>query len=134
MLITMPGPVVGMFPSIATPMGGMAGQFTTHWGFGHTTGIVLVQQTSSGSEFFTLMGSDARTPLGAGNLSTVAGGLARRNTLGGAENYAQFDRVWMTFGPPVPSLSPAGYATASVLILLAAGYASRRRLVPAAGR
>jgi hypothetical protein len=128
-LVTMPGPVVGMFPSLATPMGGMAGQFTTHWGFGHTTGTVLAQQITGtgGLDFFTLMGSDARTPLGAGNLSTVAGGLARSHTLGGDDVYAQFDRVWMTFGPPVPSLSPAGFAAASALILLAVGYSYRRR-------
>jgi hypothetical protein len=127
-LITMPGPIVGMFPSITTPMGGMAGQFT-HWGFPHTTGTVLVQQDngSGGDDFFTVMGSDLRTPLGAGNLSTVAGGLARQNTLGGDDNYAQFDRVSMSFGAPVPSLSPAGLATAGMLLLLAAGYALRRR-------
>ena len=76
----------------------------------------------------TLMGSDARTPLGAGNISLVAGGLARRNTLGGDTGYGQFDRVWMTFGPPVPSLSPAGFAAAGVLVMLAAGFALRRRL------
>jgi hypothetical protein len=73
------------------------------------------------------MGSDARTPLGAGQLSTVAGGLARRNTLGGDTIYAQFDRVTMSFGPPVPSLSPAGFAAAGALLLLATGYAFRRR-------
>ena len=130
MLVTMPGPIVGIFPSIPTPMGGMTGQFTTNWGFPHTTGTVLVQQTAySASSFFALMGSDARTPLGAGNLSTVAGGLALRNTLGGDTPYAQFDRVSMTFGPPVPSLSRAGFAVAGILLLLAAGYALRRRII-----
>jgi len=136
MLVTMPGPVVGMFPSIATPMGGMAGQFTTHLGFGHTTGTVLAQQDtgSGGDDFFTVMGTDLRTPLGAGNLSTVAGGLARQHTLGGDDVYAQFDRVSMTFGPPVPSLSPAGFAVTGTLLLLAAGYALRNRLARSSGR
>jgi hypothetical protein len=129
-LILYPGPVVGMFPSISTPMGAMTGQFTTHWGFGHTTGTVIVQQASgsSGDDLFTVMGSDARTPLGAGNLSLVAGGIARRNTLAGDSVYAQFDRVSMSLGPPVPSLSPAGLAAAAALLLLAVAYALRRRL------
>jgi hypothetical protein len=137
MLITMPGPVVGMFPSIATPMGGMAGRFTTSFGFGHTTGTVLAQQDTgtNGTDFFTVKGSDARTPLGAGNLSTVAGGLTRVSTLNLLnDTRAHFDRVWMTFGPPVPSLSPAGFAAAGTLLLLAAGNALRRRLARACGR
>jgi hypothetical protein len=127
-LVTRPGPVVGMFPSLPTPMGGMTGQFTTNWGFGHTTGTVIVQNTAYGNtSFFTLMGSDARTPLGAGNISLVAGGLARRNTLGGDTNFGQFDRVSLSLGAPVPSLSPAGFAAAFGLILLAAGYSGSRR-------
>jgi hypothetical protein len=130
MLITMPGPIVGTLPLVDTPMGAMTGQFTTNWGFPHTTGTILVQQDGYFPDsFFTLMGSDARTPLGAGNLSTVAGGLARRNTLSGDTLYGQFDRVSMTFGPPVPSLSPDGFAVAGLLLLLAAGYALRRRIL-----
>jgi hypothetical protein len=99
------------------------------WGFPHTTGTVIVQQVtgSYGGELFTLMGSDARTPLGAGNLGTVAGGLAKRTTLGGPSGHGMFDRISLSFGPPVPSLSPAAVAAASALILLAAGYALRRR-------
>jgi hypothetical protein len=136
MLITMPGPIVGMFPSIATPMGGMTGQFTMNWGFPHTTGTILVQHTTSSGfdTFFMLMGSDARTPLGAGNLSTVAGGLARRNTLAGPSLYGQFDRVSISLGPPVPSLSPAGFAAGGILLLLATGYALRRRIGILPGR
>jgi hypothetical protein len=123
---TMPSGVKWRFPTVG--MG--AGQFTTNWGFPHTTGTVIVQQASGsdGDDFFTVMGSDARTPLGAGNLSVVAGGLARRNSLGGASVYAQFDRVSMTLGPPVPSLSPAGLAAAAALVLLAVAYALRRRI------
>src|SRR5262245_63676991 len=65
--------VGGIFylPFIATgPMGTKAGQYTTRSGFGQTTGTVLAQQTvgSGGQDFFTVMGSDARTALGAGNL------------------------------------------------------------------
>jgi hypothetical protein len=40
----------------------------THTGFPFTTGSVFVQQTTgtAGDDFFTLMGSDQRTLLGAG--------------------------------------------------------------------
>jgi hypothetical protein len=34
----------------------------------------------------------------------------------------------MSLAPPIPSLSPAGFAVAGVLLLLAVGYALRRRL------
>jgi hypothetical protein len=129
-LILYPGPVVGMTPGIMTPMGGTAGQFTTNWAFGHTTGNVIVQQVtgSGGDDFFAVVGSDMRTAMGGGNITTVAGGLARRNTAGGATHYAQWDKVSMVLGPPVPSMSPAGFAAAGVLMLLAVGYAMRRRL------
>ena len=117
-------------PTIAMgPMGTLAGQLTTHYGFAHTTGTVLVQNTGYSTSFFTLMGSDARTPLGAGNISLVAGGLSfRRNTTTptGA-SYGTFAKVSLTLAPPIPSLSPAGAAAAGALLLLAVGYALRRR-------
>src|SRR5262249_8321756 len=125
--------VGGIFylPFIATgPMGTKAGQYTTRSGFGQTTGTVLAQQTvgSGGQDFFTVMGSDARTALGAGNLSLVAGGLNFRTTLAGTTPYASFQKVKLTLAPPIPSLSPAGFVAAGVLMLLAVGYALRRRL------
>jgi hypothetical protein len=123
------GPVYYL-PAIETgPMGTLAGQFTTRYGFGQTTGTVFAQQTtgSAGQDFFTVMGSDARTPLGAGNLSLVAGGLSFRNTIAGYESYASFQKVTLTLGAPIPSLSPAGIAAAAALVLLAAGWALRRR-------
>jgi hypothetical protein len=130
MLVTMPGPVVGAFPSIPTPNGALTGQFTTNFAFGHTTGDVIVQQVTGtgGDDFFAVDGSDMRTAGGGGNINTVAGGLARRNTLGGDTFYAQFDKIFMTLGPAVPSMSPAGFAAAGALILLGVGYAMRRRI------
>ena len=74
------------------------------------------------------MGSDQRTPLGAGNLSLVAGGLSFRHTIPGQTPYASLQKVTLTLGAPIPSLSPAGLAVAAALVLLAAGYALRRRL------
>ena len=133
MLVTMPGPIVGAFPKIPIPAshgGGSTGQFTTNYAFGHTTGDVIVQQTTGtgGQDFFAVDGSDMRTANGGGNINIVAGGLARRNTLGGDTMYAQWDKIFMTLGPAVPSMSPAGFAAAGALILLAVGYALRRRI------
>jgi hypothetical protein len=129
-LILYPGPVVGAFPPISTPNGAMTGQFTTNFAFGHTTGDVVVQQVTGtgGDDFFAVDGTDMRTSMGGGNINIVAGGLARRNTLAGDTFYAQFDKILMTFGPPVPSMSPAGFAAAGALMLLAVGYALRRRI------
>jgi len=101
---------------------------STHHGFPATTGTVLAQQITgtAGDDFFTVMGSDMRTALGVGNISLVAGGLARRNTSYSATSYAQFQKIRMTLAAPLPSLSPAGLAAAGTLVLLAAGFALRR--------
>ena len=89
---------------------------------------ILVTGGSGSQDFFTVMGSDARTPLAAGNLSLVAGGISFRKTLAGETPYASFQKVSLTLAPPTPSLSPAGLAAAAALVLLAAGWALRRRL------
>ena len=125
------GPILRL-GKLGTSASGMSfDRLTSEFGFGHTTGTVIVQQTAgtAGEDFFTVMGSDQRTALGAGNLSTVAGGITFRNTLAGQSPYATFHKVWMTLAPPVPSLSPAGAAAAGALVLLAAGYARRRRRI-----
>lgn len=115
-------------PLGVSAMGMPFGQVTSEYGFAHTTGTVIVQKTagSGNDDFFTVMGSDARTPLGAGNISTVAGGIAFRDTYTRQTPYASFHKIWMTLGPPVPSLSPAGVAAAGALMLLAVGYARQR--------
>jgi hypothetical protein len=118
-------------PAIGVSTLGMAaGQISTGFGFAHTTGTVIVQQTAgtAGDDFFTVMGSDMRTALGAGNISTVAGGLNFRNTLAGQTLNAQFDKVWFSLAFPTPTMSPAGFVVAGILMLLAAGYRWRRRL------
>jgi len=144
-LILYPGPKVTTMFGVSTtgsgaiyyspfiaigPMGTKAAQVTTHYGFGQTTGTVIAQQTdgSAGQDFFTVMGSDARTALGAGNLSLVAGGLSFRTSDAGTTPYASFQKVKLTLAPPIPSLSRAGVGLASALVVLAAGWALRRRL------
>jgi len=113
-----------------TPMGLKFGQFTSNYGFAHTTGTAIAQATAGtgGDDFFTFMGYDKRTALGAGAIQTVAGGLSFRNTLAGSTPYAAQHRIRMNLGAPIPSLSPAGFAAAGALMLLAVGYAIRRRL------
>jgi len=122
------GPIL-YFPAVAiSPMGMPAGRLTTNTGFAFTTGTVLVQQgTYDGPNSFTLMGSDMRTALGAGNITLVAGGLAQATSSGTAGRYPMFGRIRMSFAPPIPSLSPAGFAAAGALMLLAVAYALRRR-------
>jgi len=130
-LITAPGPIV----STPTPCPGTGGPpgpcraVTTHTGFPFTTGTVFVQQTtgSGGQSLRTAMGSDMRTALGAGNITLVAGGLSYRSTVARSSSYASVGRVKMTLSAPIPSLSPSGFAAATALLLLAAGYALRRR-------
>lgn len=145
-LITAPGPpLTTMFgltsapgqpnptfflPTIATtPMGLKAGEVRSNVGFPFTTGTVIAQQSfgSAGDDFFTVMGSDMRTALGAGNIALLAGGISQRRDFSGVTTTASFGVVRMTLSPPVPSLSPAGAAAATLLVLLAAGYALRRR-------
>src|SRR5262249_15631537 len=41
---------------------------------------------------------------------------------------ATLQKVTLTLAPPIPSLSPAGFAAAAALVLLAAGWAMRRHL------
>jgi hypothetical protein len=113
------------------------GQYTTNFGFPHTTGTVVAEQktnTTGGWDRFSVMGTDNRTALGGGNLNTVAGALGRRNQntkvpgVVAHQEYAQFDKLFLVLGFPTPSMSPAGFAAAGLLMLLGAGYAFRRRL------
>src|SRR5262245_41398521 len=122
------GPIF-YFPALRIgPMGTPVGQSTVRDGFGQTTGTVLVQNTVYSWTFFTVMGSDGRTALGAGNIAVVAGGVNLRHTIAGTAPYLSFQKVKLTLAPPIPSLSPAGVAAATALVLLAAGYSLRRRL------
>jgi hypothetical protein len=127
--LTGTGPIFYLH-GVSGPMGTPLGRFTTRYGFAHTTGTVIVQLTIYSETFFTVMGSDARSPLGAGNISLVAGGIAFHNVFVNPTGvgYGSFDKVTLTLAPPIPSLSPAGAAAAVALVLLAAGYALRRRL------
>jgi hypothetical protein len=132
-----PGPKVTTMGGLTTMAAGppitFPGSRITATGFPFTTGTVFAQQTmgTGGQDFFTVMGSDARTALGAGNLGLVAGGLSLRTRAYPSLHstpFASFGKVRMTLSAPVPSLSPSGVAAAAALVLLAAGCALRGRI------
>jgi hypothetical protein len=119
-VITMPGPIVSMGPA----------ETVRTTGFPWTTGQVRIVvpcycSISSDPTIVTLTGLDDRTPLGAGHVVLVSGGLVRRAL---ADSFSGNAGVLdLTIEPlAVPSLSRAGVASA-LLALLAAGYAVRRR-------
>jgi hypothetical protein len=98
-----------------------------NWGFPWTTGTVTAQNKQpGGSSTLTAMGSDSRDALGAGKITLVAGGTTRRK--GAAQDFAALDVINMTFAPLLPSMSRPGLVAGAVLMLLAVGYAYRRRL------
>jgi hypothetical protein len=112
------GPVVGAMPL----------DTNLNWGFPWTTGTVTARNKDTvNTTTLTGMGSDSRTVNGVGKITLVAGGATHR--VGPAQNYSGLDVIVMTFSnPPVPAVSAAGLVAVAVLILLAAGYALRRRL------
>jgi hypothetical protein len=100
-------------------------------GFPWTTGTVTasrkdVVQGAPQTTTLTLMGTDMRNAAGAGTITLVAGGMSHRVTSN--TNFIAIDAVTLSFGEKTPSMSPTGFAVAAVLMVLAVGYAFRRRL------
>ncbi len=117
---------VGTMTTLLTP--GVA--TTNNTGFPFTTGLVLAQQstnTGGGIDNFTLQGSDARTPKGVGQITLVAGGLSIRKTAATLFSTGSAETVVMTMSQKVPTMSKTGFAAAAALMVLAVGYAFRRR-------
>jgi len=116
-MISVPGVQVGTGASTAN----------LYHGFPMTTGTVYVKVTIgvTGTTTFSASGSDARTPEGAGNITLQAGGLLHRVVQGRTMAYR--DTVTMRMVEPTPSMSAAGVATGALLMVLAVGYALRRR-------
>ncbi len=94
-----------------------------------TTGKIIISNPAAGGagEKFTLSGKDSRTIHGAGTIQMVAGALSARTTSGPNANrgWIQLELGTLT---PVPSMSPLGLAAMVGLLLLAFGYATRRRI------
>ena len=138
------GAILGPLGTIQTP-GKIVGTGTANAGsvltgteFGFTTGTVSITQYDttvhvggSGStptyNYYTLTGYDNRTALGAGNIQLVAGGVGNGN--GNITTSFPVRRTWtMTLAEKVPTMSPAGFAAAAALMILAVGFAFRKRL------
>jgi hypothetical protein len=116
--------------ALAPTGGGMGGitNMATTVGFPWTTGQVKISAPAAGGapEVFTLTGMDNRTVGGAGTIQLVGGGLSQRALTGDNANRAWI-QLTLAKTTVVPSMSPTGFAAAAGLILLAAGYAARRR-------
>jgi hypothetical protein len=98
-------------------------------GFPFTTGMVTVNVTDDVPMTYstlTVTGADLRTPLGSGNVTMVAGGLAFLSPSDGTASRTR--TVTMTFRPRnLPSMGPAGMAALAGLFIVGGGYAARRR-------
>ena len=57
----------------------------------------------------------------------VAGGMALRTNNTGQQVGGSVDTISLTISKKTPSMSAGGFAAAAVLMVLAAGYAMRRR-------
>jgi hypothetical protein len=139
---TAANPGVPLGCDVITAQGFLVGPFIPadsqfNFGMPWTTGTVKVSNTGTNmaapaNTILSAMGYDNRTALGAGKITMVAGGTTHRmaKATKNPQNYAAFDIVNLTIGQtPVPAMSPMGLATAAVLMMLAVGYAFRRRLV-----
>jgi hypothetical protein len=100
-------------------------------GFPWTTGMLTIKATAAGGvgESWKITGKDNRNTKGVGLIKMVSGSLSQRTATGDNAN-----RGWIKLDlmrspePGVPALSPVALAATAGLMLLAAGYAMRRRL------
>ena len=116
-----------------TPNGTMTGKtaMASSSGFPWTTGMLTIKATAAGGagESWKITGKDNRNTKGVGIIKMVSGSLSQRSTTGDNAN-----RGWVRLNlmsspePGVPALSPVALAATAGLMLLAAGYAMRRRL------
>jgi hypothetical protein len=128
-------PGCGVITTSMTTVGMGAPDRNRNWGFPWTTGMVTAQNTGTIAGMMqttTLVGTgtDMRTPLGSGMITLVAGGFSHR--FGAVtmvpQDFSPLDIVTMTLQPfKTPAFSPAGMAAGVALMLLAVGFAARRR-------
>jgi hypothetical protein len=102
----------------------------TSLGFPWTTGMLTIKATlaTGGAESWMITGKDQRNASGAGLIQMVSGAMSLRTA-----TFDNANRGWVRLVlipiPGVPSMSPVGLAATAALLLLAAGYTMRRRLV-----
>lgn len=94
-----------------------------------TTGKVVISNPAAlgGTEKFVLEGKDSRTANGGGTIQMVSGSVSNRVTTGPNANRG-WVRLILASPAAVPSMSVYGLAATVALMLLAVGYANRRRL------
>jgi len=102
--------------------------YASSWGFPWTTGMLTISAPGAlgGAQVFTITGMDNRAPGGAGTIQLVAGSLSTRGAWGPNANRG-WVRLELDEIPATPTISPAGLAATAGLMLLAVGYALRRR-------
>lgn len=124
MVITMPGPIVGMGPS----------EINLTTGFPWTTGNVTVSNPTatmiappSGS-MLSIMGMD--TVMGVDRNITLVSSAITRRSLTAQNTFVSIDVIAMTIGEQleVPSMTAGSYAAGAAVLVLVAGYFLRRRL------
>ncbi|MDJ0850942.1 MAG: hypothetical protein QNK04_21435 [Myxococcota bacterium] len=114
-----------------TTIGTIPADTNINVGMPWTTGVVYAFNTGTnqgapGTTLLTAKGSLSTTGLGQGTITVVSGGTSHR--IGANQDFAPLDSFTMVIGSPkTPSASPAGLAAGAVLMLLAVGYAARRR-------
>jgi hypothetical protein len=137
-----PKPGVGIVKAGATPRGtislfawtgGNATGLTnaaSSSGFPWTTGMLTIKATAAGGagESWKITGKDDRNSKGVGAIKMVSGALSQRAVTGDNANRGWVKLVLTNPKPGVPALSPVALAATAGLMLLAAGYAMRRRL------
>jgi hypothetical protein len=96
-----------------------------------TTGRIVIKNgaAAGAAETFTISGKDSRTVGGRGTIQLVAGSVSDRLTTGPNANRGWLElQLGHAFPGDVPAMSPAALAAAGGLILIAGGYAARRRM------
>ncbi len=103
------------------------------WGYPHTTGVITLSAplAAGAPEVWVISGYHNRDAAGEGMIQLVSGSLSLRSLTGPNANRG-WVRLNLVKNELVPALSPAGLATVAGLMLLAGGYAMRRRLFAAA--
>ena len=94
-----------------------------------TTGKIIISNPAAAGagEKFTLSGKDSRTVHGAGTIQMVSGAVSQRTASGPNANRGWI-QLELTRIDNVPSISLLGLAAMVGLLLLAFGYATRRRI------
>ena len=127
--LTPPGTILGT-PVLVATNPAVPTNMATSQGAPWTTGKVVISQPNAigAPEKFTLSGRDDRTAGGGGSIQLVSGALSKRTA-----SMSNANRGWirLELSPiaGVPSMSWVGLAATAGLMMLAAGYMMRKRIL-----